>query len=260
MPYLYETHLHTRQASLCGSSSGAEYIPYYKELGYSGIIVTDHFFNGNSSIPRALPWEEKIELFCKGYEDAKAEGDRLGLQVFFGWECNFDMDEYLIYGLDKEWLLTHPEMMEWDHITHFKEITKAGGLVVQAHPFRQRDYMNCINLHPYQCHAWEIANAGNMTDHNQLAYRYAKEHGIPMTVGSDIHKTNTVNLYAMAFDEPLTNIHDYVTRVKTGLGYSLQIPDSQRQWDESITTHLPLYFYDKENNKKHITDLKELFQ
>lgn len=260
MPYLYETHLHTCQASLCGSSKGADYISYYKQLGYSGIIVTDHFFNGNCAVPKALSWEDKVALFCKGYEDAKAEGDRQNFHVMFGLEYNFDMDEYLIYGLDKEWLLSHPEMMEWDHIVLFKEIDKAGGLVVQAHPFRQRNYMNRIHLHPYQCHAWETANASNMTYHNQLAYRYAKENNIPMTAGSDIHKVNSVDLYAMAFDTPLADIHDYVTRVKSGLGYSLQIPDLIKQLDSDITTDLPLYYYDQANHQTHITKPALIFQ
>ena len=85
--FLYETHLHTSQISLCGRSKGAEYISYYKQHGYSGIIVTDHFFNGNCAVPPALPWEEKIELFCKGYEDAKAEGDRQNFQVMFLFQC-----------------------------------------------------------------------------------------------------------------------------------------------------------------------------
>lgn len=82
MLYLYETHLHTTAASACARSSGAEYISFYKSLGYAGIIVTDHFFNGNCSIPDNLPWEERVNLFCRGYEEAKAEGDRQGLQVF----------------------------------------------------------------------------------------------------------------------------------------------------------------------------------
>ena len=41
MSYLYEVHLHTTAASACARSTGAEYIPYYKNLGYDGIIVTD---------------------------------------------------------------------------------------------------------------------------------------------------------------------------------------------------------------------------
>ena len=54
----------------------------YKEEGYTGIIVTDHFFNGNTTVPRDLPWEERVELFCKGYENAKAKGDEIGLDVY----------------------------------------------------------------------------------------------------------------------------------------------------------------------------------
>ena len=70
MGYLYETHLHTAQASACGRSSGAEHVRYYQSLGYTGIFVTDHFFGGNTCVPRDLPWEERIDLFCRGYEDA----------------------------------------------------------------------------------------------------------------------------------------------------------------------------------------------
>ena len=51
MSYIYETHLHSCVASACGRSEPEEYIPYYKKLGYSGIFVTDHFFNGNTCIP-----------------------------------------------------------------------------------------------------------------------------------------------------------------------------------------------------------------
>ena len=56
MPYTYETHLHTCRASLCGKSEGSEHVRYYKELGYTGIFVTDHFFGGNTAVPRDLPW------------------------------------------------------------------------------------------------------------------------------------------------------------------------------------------------------------
>lgn len=134
MSYIYETHLHTTAASACARSAGSEYISFYKNLGYDGIIVTDHFFNGNCCVPENLPWEERVDIFCSGYEDAKAEGDRQGLKVFFAWECCFDGDEFLIYGLDKHWLKSHPDMMTWDHITHYKKIKADGGLVVQAHP------------------------------------------------------------------------------------------------------------------------------
>ena len=110
--YLYETHLHTSEGSACASNTGAEMVRAYKKAGYTGLIVTDHFFYGNTAIDRKLPWEEWVTAFCKGYENAKEEGDRIGLQVFFGWESGYEGTEFLIYGLDKEWLLQHPEIKD----------------------------------------------------------------------------------------------------------------------------------------------------
>lgn len=261
MSYLYETHLHTVQASACGKSKGADYISFYKEKGYTGIIVTDHFFNGNTCVPAHLSWEERVHLFCKGYEDAKEEGDRQGLQVFFAWECRFGPDEFLVYGLDKEWLLAHPDVLEWDHITHYEKVKAAGGLVVQAHPFRERDYLDKIELHPFQCDAWEVANAGNPAYQDRLAFRYAKAHNIPMTAGSDIHKvgqTETGEIYGVAFDEPLTSIQDYVKRIKTGTGYHLHVPKELLTLTPDMPNQLPVYLFDKRNQESFIKDVNTI--
>ena len=76
MLYKYETHLHTCEASACGVSRGAEYISVYKKLGYDGIFVTDHFFGGNTAVSHELDWEERIEQYCSGYENARAEAAR----------------------------------------------------------------------------------------------------------------------------------------------------------------------------------------
>ena len=161
MRYLYETHLHTKEASACAKSKGNDYIEAYKKRGYDGIIVTDHFFNGNSCIPKDIPWEQRIDLFCQGYENAKKEGDKQGLKVFLGWEVNFEQDEYLVYGLDADWLKQHPDMLCWNQKTHYEKVTAAGGFVVQAHPFRERPYIHRVNLHPFQCDGWEAANTSN---------------------------------------------------------------------------------------------------
>ena len=86
MPYLYETHLHTCQGSKCGRSTGAEQARFYKEAGYQGVIITDHFCGGNTAMPKEGSWKERINLYCKGYEDALEEGKKIGLDVFFGLE------------------------------------------------------------------------------------------------------------------------------------------------------------------------------
>ncbi len=63
MTFLYETHLHTAEASACGMSTGVEQARKYAEIGYTGIIVTDHFLNGSTAVPYHLPWKERIDLF-----------------------------------------------------------------------------------------------------------------------------------------------------------------------------------------------------
>ena len=82
--YRYETHMHTMEASACANSSAADMADKYKAEGYDGIFITDHFFNGNSAVPRDLPWKERIELYCAGYENALKRGKEIGLDVFFG--------------------------------------------------------------------------------------------------------------------------------------------------------------------------------
>lgn len=96
--------MHTSEASDCAECTAVQMADKYKAEGYTGIIITDHFFNGNSSVPHDLPWEERVELYCKGYEHAKARGDEIGLDVFFGIEFGDGGSDYLIYGLDKQWL------------------------------------------------------------------------------------------------------------------------------------------------------------
>ena len=61
--YKYETHLHTSQASACASASGDDYIEKYIQAGYAGIIVTDHFFQGNTCVPNhESNWGQPIIL------------------------------------------------------------------------------------------------------------------------------------------------------------------------------------------------------
>ncbi len=220
MKYLYETHLHTAQSSTCAVSAGADYIRAYKEAGYTGIIVTDHFYNGNSCIFKDLPWTDWVDCFVKGYEAAKAEGDRLGLDVFFGWEETFDSgDDYLIYGLDKEWLLKHPEVRGWTHEEQYRIVSESGGCVVQAHPFRQRPYIRALYLSADVVDAVEVANGCNDPYEDMLAWRYADQQGLPITSGTDMHFANTLNpsaLFGVLFDRKMESIQDYVEAVKTG--------------------------------------------
>ena len=189
MPYRYEIHLHTSQSSACGRSTGAEHARYYKALGYDGIFVSDHFDRGNCAVRRDLPWYEWVRRFCEGYRDAKAEGDRIGLQVFFAWEESINGDDWLIYGLPPEWLADHPEIACATRREQLRLVHASGGCVVQAHPFRMRDYIRRVLLGPQFCDAVEVANAGNKAPEDAAALVYAREKGLYMVCGSDNHKS-----------------------------------------------------------------------
>ncbi|MBR2524710.1 MAG: PHP domain-containing protein [Clostridiales bacterium] len=216
--YLYETHLHTVEASKCGKVHGEDYIPYLIDKGYSGMIVTDHFLNGNTCIPLDLPWEEKIDIYCSGYERALAAATGTDFLVMFGVEFNFGRDEYLLYGIDREWLLAHEDIMHMTRRELYETIHEAGGLMIQAHPFRERDYLSDIKLSPHYCDGIEVYNAANKPNMNALAYEYALSLGKPMTAGSDLHFFHDNDKGAMCFSTRLEGISDYVARVRNHEG------------------------------------------
>jgi len=234
MPFLYETHMHTCLASACGTSTGKEHAQYYKSIGYTGIIMTDHFFRGNTAVPRDLPWEERVDLYWRGYEDAKEEGDRIGLDVFFGIEENHAGDEYLIYGLTKEYMKAHPEMEHWTRRQQLDEVHKAGGCVIQAHPFRMRNYMDRIRLGLHFCDGIEAANFGNDPLDDARAIRYGREFGLVMTAGSDNHKSPAKETYGVELPRRLTCIQDYVQMILNHEEIKLHVPEERFEMEPGI--------------------------
>jgi len=251
MSYLYETHLHTSQTSRCGASTGAEHVRFYKDLGFTGLIVTDHFFSGSCHVPKDLPWKERIERFCAGYEDALIEGQKLGLDVFFGWEHNWNGDDYLVYGIDKNWMIAHPEMEHWTRREQIDAVRQAGGCVVQAHPFRTRDYIKRVQLAPQYCDAIEVANAGNEAHNDAFALAYAKKHGLHMTAGSDNHCSARVSdpdaqVFGIALDERLTSIHDYVRLIRERRPIGLRVP--QGRFDAANCPQIESFYVDGEGS------------
>lgn len=214
--FKYETHLHTREASACASASGAEQAARYKELGYDGIIVTDHFFNGNctAEIRDATDPAEKIALFCKGYENAKAEGDRIGLKVFFGWEYCYNGADLLTYGLDKDWLLRNPDVCAISVFDYCRRVHRDGGYIVHAHPFREAGYLNEIRLLPQWTDAVEAYNCGNSSrDMDARASWYARQYGKPVTAGTDNHHLTADPISGVFTEAPLMTVQDYINAV-----------------------------------------------
>lgn len=205
------------EGSACSKTPAVSYVDYMKGLGYSGVIVTDHFFNGNSAVPRELPWKERIEWYCSGYEHLReAAGDEL--TVLFGVEYCFRGDEFMIYGIDKEWLLDNPDIMEKDRHEVYRAVHDAGAIMIQAHPYRERDYLSAIHLTPGASDGVEVYNASNPDWQNALGYQYAIENNLRMAAGSDIHHFRLDDMGGMSFPYPINTIGEFVGAFLRGDG------------------------------------------
>ena len=217
--YKYETHLHTMEGSACSSAPADEMARAHKRAGYDGIFVTNHFFNGNTSEPRELPWEERVDLYCRGYEIARDVGEEIGLKVFFGIEFCVYSSDFLIYGIDKEWIKANERLlMHTDERELFRTVRGMGGFIVHAHPFRGDPYIHHISLYPDDIDAVEVINGSHDSHkmYNERARIYADMYGLAKTGGSDSHHLDRLFGGGIAVPEPISCPEDYLRQIRQG--------------------------------------------
>ena len=259
--WLYETHMHTAPSSACSDTRGRDFIARYIDAGYAGIVITDHFWGGNCGISRSLPWREFVCRFCSGYEDALNEGLRRNFPVYFGWEETFEGDDYLVYGLDKNWLLEHPEVVSWSRREQFEQVHAFGGCVVQAHPFRAASYIRDIHLAPFLADAVEGFNAGNTEPWNILGLRYARLTGLPVTAGSDNHHADRMTpekLAGVVFDRPWSSLQDYIDAIRHRRPFGVSIPVPLPDWSEAVRAELPVLLHGRDEHPEPVDPVELL--
>ena len=214
MTYKYDLHVHTVEGSACARSPGADLADFYKEKGYAGIVITDHFFTGNTRPDRSLPWKDWLAAFRKGYENANARGDEIGLTVFYGWEHSFYGNDFLTFGLDNDWLLEHPEIVKSDIVDYLNTVREAGAFVSHAHPFFEARYIPYIRLLPRHVDAVEVVNAPKTEFVNGLAEHYCKAYDLIETGGSDCHSTETTRLSGIELDHPVGSMEELIAALR----------------------------------------------
>ena len=215
--YLYETHLHTAPVSRCAHASVRESLEFYKELGYEGVFITNHFVDGNIGCDKNLPYEERIEFYFSAYEEGLRIGKEIGISVFSGIESSYMGSDFLIYGLDKEWYLAHPEIMTMKKTEALTLMANEEALIIQAHPFREHPSVDRISLFPRYVHGAEVFNAGRSDFQNSMAEIYAKNYELIEFAGSDNHSAaKHPRLGGMESDSPIKDERDFAERVKSG--------------------------------------------
>jgi len=219
MKYRYETHMHTAECSRCARASAEEQLRYYADRGFSGVCITDHFLTGNTTVPAELSWKRRVELFCVGWEKAREAGDKLGVNVFFGWE-HADQGkgtDFLTYGLSKEWLLDNEGLDRMSITAYLDFVRREGAFVAHAHPFREDFYIPYLQLMPRQVDAVEIINACRKDFENERAAEYARNYGLAVLAGSDNHSAGKQQrLCGIETDTPIRTDADFLQVLRSG--------------------------------------------
>ena len=210
--YKYETHVHTAPVSRCARASVEESLIFYKDLGYDGVFITNHFLDGNLNCDRQTLYEERIEFYFSDYEKALELSKEIGIKVFLGVELSYKGIDFLVFGLYKEWYLSHPEIMEMTKSQELAFMRECGALIIQAHPFRDIDH---IQLFPRYIHGVEVINASRKPEENEMARIYAEHYGLLTFAGSDNHTGSDRSVLAgVSTDEPVENVEDFINKVK----------------------------------------------
>ena len=195
--YLYETHCHSSDCSRCGRSTARELVRAYHAAGYAGMVLTDHFVTGSTAVDRKLPWDQQMRRYYEAYLEACDEAKALDFDVLFGLEHHYGKGkEVLVYGIDLDFLLANPDLTEIPLETFVERVHAAGGVVVHAHPYRQRDYID-PGFEPRLelVDGIEVYNAGNRaTDGDRKALAQSREIPGLVTCGSDLHNVTSIKL------------------------------------------------------------------
>ena len=226
--YKYETHCHTSPVSKCGRATVANTVNFYKQLGYDGIFITNHFLDGNiNPDARALPYCDQIDYYFSDYEEGVRIGAEIGLKVFPGVELSYKGTDFLIYGQDKEWYKAHPEILDMDKTEELAFMMEEGAFIIQAHPYREAHYIDHIRLFPRSVHGVEVINSNQAWLSNEMAEIYADKYDLLKTAGSDNHWGGNIfsrlrekgfrpELAGMCSDTELDSVHDYISSVRSG--------------------------------------------
>ena len=216
--YKYETHCHTSEGSKCSHITAEKLVEFYKNQGFDGVFITDLLVNGNTTVDRSQSWDKMVNDFCLGFENAKKTGEKLGIDVFFGFEYSYHGTDVLVYGLDKNWLLSHPDVMSLG-TTEFCDFARSdGALIIHARPFREASYINMIRLFPRNVDGVEIYNACRTDFENARAKEYADNYRLFYSAGTDNHVGLRESLGGMEFDEKIKNVPDFVQKMKAQKG------------------------------------------
>lgn len=180
---LIDLHVHSSAISPCGRLPFDAIVDSAREAGIGAMVLSNHYV---SSFAPQEEFPAFARRFADEYERAAEYGERVGVRVLFGIELSIRglHAHFPIYGVEPEFLWENPYLFDYSLPRLSDAVHAAGGIVVQAHPFRKNNelqdlsYLDGIELN---CHP------GYDGPLYERIAPLAREHGLFVTCGSDYH-------------------------------------------------------------------------
>jgi hypothetical protein len=121
--------------------------------------------------------------------------------------------DFVLLGLTKDWLLANEPLFLRDIKILLNGIRDARGFVIQAHPFKEAAWIDCIRLFPNCVDAVEVFNACCTDTMNNAAKAYAESYNLFQTAGSDIHHASQKILSGVETEQPCLTIRELIIAI-----------------------------------------------
>ena len=211
MDYKYEMHCHTGLISLCAKTEPKELVKLYADLGYSGLVLTDHYSPMTFLFRGIFTPEKMSDFYLSTYRQLKDYGGD-SFTVLLGMELRHygTANDYLIYGVEEDWLLRQPNMLNWGMKKRYEETRKAGYLLFQAHPYRPFIH----RCDPKYIDGIEIWNGHTEKEANEKACAWAQQTGKLIVSGGDCHSPDDHANGGIITHRPIRNNADLLDALR----------------------------------------------
>ncbi len=209
-PHRTELHAHTFPVSSCSEVSARETVRLYAGLGYSAVCITNHLSRGRVEEP---------ERWLEDFFTARAEGERLGVNILLGAEVRLNGcgNHYLLYGITPEDIPEIFNCLDMD-ISEFSRRWRGDDrALVHAHPLRE-------GLTPADFSLFDAVEAFNAhpEENSEIALSSRSARGFTLTAGTDCHCADHAGLSALRSSFAPKTSQDIAGIIKSG-DYVLEI-------------------------------------
>ena len=232
---LIDMHVHSAPMSTCGKRPSNEIIDITAETGMDGMVLTNHY--NRKGMHEGESYEQYANRYIYEYEVAAKYAEQKGFKLFFGIEVSpiaYKRTHLVVYGVGYDFILNNVNMIEYDHQTLYRAVKAAGGVLIQAHPYRKNvdrlldlNFLDGIEL---SCHP------GYDGTHIDELAPIAASAGKILTCGGDYHGGSAGRVRCgMYFPDSFADTFDIAKYLETTDSVKLCVQDVGEITQKDIT-------------------------